>query len=396
MHAIDPDTAALYLGKSLEARWGKRTVTIDIPRDVFSTFQLDVGTLLLLRQLAGTGGHWARALDVGCGYGTIGLYLGANGLADRIEGIDRDLLAVSFARGNAQRIGPANIAFDPGLAYGSLGDQRFDLVVSNIPAKAGQAMHRLLLLGASRHLLPDGQVWIVAVQPLEEEVDSILADPAVAVAHKHVAKGYAVYNYSFRGAPGQPADPYDRGTRTFRWQEHTYSLKAFWGLADFDTRSIEIDLAMDFLDKSKGQYGNLREVIIHNPSQGHIPILATRLVPSIEAVRLRSRDLLALQACRHNLEAAGYEGELREELTIDLACPVTDPDRSLLVARLEHGLGPELNYRLIRQWLRDGLGGRIIIACRGAMANHLAQRFEGSDVRLRRKTNAKGFCVFGL
>ncbi len=394
--AADPDTVALYRNKSVDARWGRRSVRIDIPRDVFSTFQLDIGSLLLLRQMSQKGGHWARAMDVGCGYGTIGLYLRVNKLADSVEGIDRDLLAVLFAQRNALQNGAANLSFRPGLAYDALGDQRFDLIVSNIPAKAGEAVHRLMLLGASNHLLPQGQVWVVAVQPLEDEVDSILRDPAVAIAHKHVAKGYVVYNYSFRGVPGQPTDPYNRGVRSFRWRKDTYSLKAFWGLPDFDTRSIEIDLILGFLDQSRGQYGNVREVIIHNPSQGHVPVMASLLIPSRERIRLRSRDLLALRACGHNLEMAGYKGGLTEELTVDLGYSVTDIERSLLIARLEHDLGPELNYRMLLRWLEDGLRGRMVIACRSAMTNHLMQRFEGSDVRFRRKMNSKGFCVFAI
>jgi 16S rRNA (guanine1207-N2)-methyltransferase len=396
MHTTDPDTLALYTYKSVHSRWGKRHVSIDIPRDVFSTFQLDPGTMLLLSQMSRKGGHWPRAADVGCGYGTIGLYLSATGLADDVAGIDRDLLAVVYAQKNAAQLGAKNAVFRPGLAYDALDGQTFDLIVSNIPAKAGEALHRLMLLGASNYLAPAGEAWVVAVQPLEEEVDSIVSDPSVAIAHKHQAKGYVVYNYSFRGTPDQPADPYNRGIRSFGWRNHTYSLKTFWGLPDFDTRSIEIDLILTFLERSRQEYGQVREVLIHNPSQGHIPILATRLMPSIELVRLRSRDLLALRACRHNLEMAGYKGGLAEELSIDLGCSIADKDHSLLIARLEHGLGPALNCRLILQWLKDGLRGRIIIACHNAMANQLMQRLQAHNIRFRRKTNADKFCVFAI
>jgi SAM-dependent methyltransferase len=335
-------------------------------------------------------------VDVGCGYGTIGLYLGANGLADDITGIDRDLLAVIYAQKNAVQIGVKNATFGPGLAYDAIEGQTFDLIVSNIPAKAGEALHRHMLLGASKYLVPAGEVWTVAVQPLEEEVDSILSDPAVAIAHKHQAKGYVVYNYSFHGVPDQPTDPYDRGIRSFAWRDHAYSLKTFWGLPDFDMRSTEIDLILEFLDRSQEEYGQVREVIVHNPSQGHIPILATRLMPSIEHIRLRSRDLLALRACKHNLGMAGYKGRLTEELSIDLGYSITDRDHSLLIARLEHGLGPELNQHMILQWLKDGLHRHIVIACHNAMANQLMQRLGAHKVRFRRKTNAQKFCVFAI
>jgi SAM-dependent methyltransferase len=394
MCATSPDTLALYTYKSIDSRWGKRNVRIDIPRDVFSTFQLDPGTMLLLGQMSRKGRHWPRAVDVGCGYGTIGLYLGANGLADDITGIDRDLLAVTYAQKNAVQLGLTNVTFRPGLAYDALDGQTFDLIVSNIPAKAGEALHRLILLGASNYLLPGGEVWIVAVQPLEDEIDSILSDPAVEIAHKHIAKGYVVYNYSFRAATNLPADAYDRGTRRFAWRGHAYALKAFWGLAEFDTRSIETELVLDAVAGLGGERSNVREILLYNPGHGHLPILATRLMPSIELMRLRSRDVLALRACEHNLGMAGYKGRLAQDLSIDFGWPVENRDESLVVAVLEHGLGPALNHEMIQQWIRDGLRGSIIIACHVAMANQLMQRLKRSNTRLRRKMNSKGFCVF--
>lgn len=397
MDMISPETLSLYTYKSIQARWGKRRVTIDVPRDVFSTFQLDPGTMLLLSQMSRSGRRWPRAVDVGCGYGTIGLYLRATKLADEVEGIDRDLLAVTFAQKNAVQLDVTNASFYPGLAYDSLQGRTFDLVVSNIPAKAGEALHRLMLLGAAKHLTPAGEVWIVVVQPLEDQVDSILRDPAVELRHKHGAKGYVVYNYSFRDVPSVPADAYDRGTRQFAWRSHTYTIKSFWGLPEFDTRSIETDLVLDFLANLEKEKRNPRHLLMYNPGHGHIPVVASRLMPSIEQMRLRSRDALALRACEHNLEMAGYRGTLRQELSLDFGWSEADNDESLLVAVLEHGLGTELNFELVQQWIRDGLRGSIVIACHVAMANHLMQRFKPDKrIRLRRKTNAKGFCVFAI
>ena len=117
---MDADLRKAYHKKSETVRWGKRRIVLDIPVDVFSSHRVDVGTAFLLRQMASAGVTWPSALDVGCGYGPIALFLASQGLSERVHGIDRDALAVAFAERNAGQNGVSGVTFEPGLAYGAV------------------------------------------------------------------------------------------------------------------------------------------------------------------------------------------------------------------------------------------------------------------------------------
>jgi len=163
--------------KKLDLRWGRKRIVLDVPVDVFSSHQFDQGTSLLIRVMSKAGRSWERSLDIGCGYGPIPVWLAATGLSDRIEGVERDWIAATYAARNASAMGLDNIRIRPGLAFEGSEPASYDLIVSNVPAKAGAGVHRSILLGASEYLTSGGQVWIVVVKPLTPDVDAILAKP---------------------------------------------------------------------------------------------------------------------------------------------------------------------------------------------------------------------------
>src|SRR5437870_3421770 len=66
-------------------------LALDVPADVFATHALDAGTRLLLRNLPGRAP--ASFLDLGCGYGALGLPVAARHPQARALLVDRDLLA---------------------------------------------------------------------------------------------------------------------------------------------------------------------------------------------------------------------------------------------------------------------------------------------------------------
>ena len=77
-------------------------------------------------------------LDLGCGYGAIGLTLAARHPAARALLVDRDLLAVRAAAHNARTLGLGNVEVRPSLGYRDVpASLRFDLVLCNVPARIG-------------------------------------------------------------------------------------------------------------------------------------------------------------------------------------------------------------------------------------------------------------------
>jgi len=130
---------------------------------VFSYDHLDVGTQVLLEQIQIDSG--ARVLDVGCGYGIIGMLAAIQG-AGWVDLIDSDLYAVASAKESIQvnKIDQATVFTGDLLA--PVGAYRYDLILSNPPFHAGLAVDyqiaEALIWQSYRALNPGGQLTIVA------------------------------------------------------------------------------------------------------------------------------------------------------------------------------------------------------------------------------------------
>jgi len=97
---------------------------------VFSWEHLDEGTALLLDHLGAQPGQ--DVLDIGCGYGILGLAAARAGA--QVTMVDDDLLAVRCARASAEINGlAARCTVLPSDITRAVEDQQFDLVVSNPP-----------------------------------------------------------------------------------------------------------------------------------------------------------------------------------------------------------------------------------------------------------------------
>ncbi len=428
---MDRAIAELYLKKTAAVAWAGHRVALDIPVDVFSSFQVDRGTQLLLRAIERAGARWARALDLGCGYGPIALHLAVTGAADEVHAIDRDALAVLFTQRNAERNGLGNVVARGGLAYGDLPGAAYDAIVTNLPAKAGEPVHRLMLLGAAEHLAgleaptegpgrpaaapltPEGvdsqrapggsesrpsgrspasqggEVWTVVVRPLEERIDAILAADGVRLLDKLVKKEHVVYRYAFEGCPALPPDPYVRGQAAFSWREHSYALKAFHGLPEFDTLAYATEAV---LEHAAGRLAELqpRRVAVWEPGQGHMPVVLARLCPAVERLDLVSRDLVALRASERNLRADGFDAEVRSHHTIDVTVP-EGPD--LIVGVASEGEGIDVSGAKLAIARRRYPDTPILLGARSSFASRLVRALKKSGVRAKTGRKRRGACT---
>jgi 16S rRNA G1207 methylase RsmC len=364
----------------------KKTVTLDVggrrlelrvAQDLFSSHEVDVGTRLLLRTLAGPE-HGTRrlVLDLGCGYGPLGLGLRA-AAADRVVHlVDRDALAVEYSRENAA----ANRLEDV-EAYGSLGyaDVRavgFDLVVSNIPAKAGAPVIEQLLLGAAGVLAPGGLVAVVVIASLRERVAALLeGSPQVEVVFRRATASYAVFHYRFRGPPAAAAVPADPGAALERYQRQEASvtrggvavrLRTAYGLPEFDSLGYTTRLVADALLRPGGGRPPGTALVLH-PGQGWLPCLLWAAVRPGE-LRLVDRDLLALRFSQANLVANGCPPELaRIGHQVD-PDPAGLRDADLVVAMLRPKEPPEATAATVRRLVAEVPRGARVVLGAGSTA----------------------------
>ncbi|MDZ7751773.1 MAG: methyltransferase [Gammaproteobacteria bacterium] len=157
-----------------EARLKGRPLTFRSTWGLFSPREVDEGSRLLLDHLEVEDHH--DCLDVGCGYGPLGITLAALAPRGRTLLVDKDFVAVDYARRNIHGNGLANAEAVLSNGFGAVGDRCFDVVVSNLPAKVGKELLSILLHDARRHLRPGGRLCVVTVSGLRRFIERNLKD----------------------------------------------------------------------------------------------------------------------------------------------------------------------------------------------------------------------------
>ena len=123
---------------------------------VFSRDGLDRGTEVLLEALPPLEG---RVLDLGCGWGAVGVALGKRYPALDIVMTDINSRAVELARRNLAENG-VTAAVLQGDGFDAV-EGRFDAIVTNPPIRAGKAVIYGLFARAREYLEPDGALYVV-------------------------------------------------------------------------------------------------------------------------------------------------------------------------------------------------------------------------------------------
>lgn len=138
---------------------------------LFSPEQVDDGTKLLLECLPTTAPR--SVLDMGCGYGALGLPVARAFPDATVTLVDRDLLAVECAQLNAQQAGLANVKVAGSLGYRDVTQGPFDWVLCNIPARIGRQGVAYLMANGASLLGPGGVLLVVVIKDLSATVVSL-------------------------------------------------------------------------------------------------------------------------------------------------------------------------------------------------------------------------------
>lgn len=123
---------------------------------VFSRDGLDTGTRALLEALPEPAG---RVLDLGCGWGAVGVLMGKRWPKAEIVMTDINRRAAELARRNLAQNGVTAQVFDGDGFENVPGD--FDLIATNPPIRAGKAAIYALFADAKDRLRPGGELYIV-------------------------------------------------------------------------------------------------------------------------------------------------------------------------------------------------------------------------------------------
>ncbi|QCX28388.1 class I SAM-dependent methyltransferase [Nocardioides jishulii] len=134
--------------------WGQELELVSGP-GVFSRGHLDHATAVLFREVEPP--PMGQFLDLGCGYGVIGLAIAKTVPLARVIGVDVNERAVLLANENAQALGVSGtfVAVTPDNVPS---DYVFDEIWSNPPIRIGkEGLHELLLTWLPR-LAPGGRM----------------------------------------------------------------------------------------------------------------------------------------------------------------------------------------------------------------------------------------------
>jgi 16S rRNA (guanine1207-N2)-methyltransferase len=126
---------------------------------IFSKDKIDLGTLVLLESLSLP--DEGEILDMGCGYGIIGITSAKLKPYLKVTMVDINPTAVKLARENIERNCVAHAEAIHSDLYTHLGDKKFDAIISNPPLAAGYSVIFPLLEGAFVRLKDGGYLQIV-------------------------------------------------------------------------------------------------------------------------------------------------------------------------------------------------------------------------------------------
>ena len=141
---------------TLHTRWG-----------VFSPRSIDDGTLLLMKHVEV--GINDICLDLGCGYGPIGLALAKHCTKGEVHMVDKDFVAIELANNNANLNNLSNTkAYFSDAFLQVPSEVKFDQVISNLPAKVGREQLSIILYDAFDALKPGGKITVVTIKGLKD------------------------------------------------------------------------------------------------------------------------------------------------------------------------------------------------------------------------------------
>lgn len=136
------------------------TFNFKTDRGVFSKGEVDYGSKLLISffELPEIEGP---ILDVGCGYGPIGLALARSFPNRSVHMIDINERALQLAKENAENNRIKNINIYESDGYEGVTENNFAAIVTNPPIRAGKKVVMDIIANSVNHLRDSGELWVV-------------------------------------------------------------------------------------------------------------------------------------------------------------------------------------------------------------------------------------------
>ena len=157
-HYYTKDPTSQHKPGMVEYEYRSHKLRFDTDSGVFSRTEIDRGTHELLAALPES--LEGKLLDLGCGYGVIGVAVGKAFPKTEILMADINQRACDLSLKNARKNGvKADVRQSDG--YENIPETGFDHILQNPPIRAGKAVIYAMFAEAAKRLNPEGRLWLV-------------------------------------------------------------------------------------------------------------------------------------------------------------------------------------------------------------------------------------------
>ena len=159
-HYFDLDPSLASKERNIEYFIDGRTITLVSDNGVFSKNKIDEGSFAFLKvlvplRLSG------KILDLGCGYGPIGLTIALTSNEARVDLADINTRALALCEKNAASLGLSQrVTVLQSDIYSNI-EGNYHSIVVNPPIRAGKIVTYKMYEGAYTHLIDGGSLYIV-------------------------------------------------------------------------------------------------------------------------------------------------------------------------------------------------------------------------------------------
>lgn len=157
---------------------------------VFSKSHIDYGSRLLVDTFLKNYHQQSSILDVGCGYGFIGITI-AKILNKKVDMLDINRRAIHLAKMNIEANKVAATIYESNC-YELVHDQ-YDVIITNPPVRAGKKVILQILTEAKDHLNDQGELWYVLRKDQGAKSISKVLNEHYAITIVEKSKGFYIF-----------------------------------------------------------------------------------------------------------------------------------------------------------------------------------------------------------
>lgn len=158
-HYYSPKPTAKSAPKLIRAHLRGKDFEFHTDSSVFSNTKIDNGTALLIEEATFDPGN--RLLDLGCGYGALGIALKQTCRQCDLTLSDINQRATALAKKNAKQAGIV-VRIVTADQYAGVNGEQFDAIFLNPPQTAGRKLCNAMVEQAPNYLKTGGFFWLVA------------------------------------------------------------------------------------------------------------------------------------------------------------------------------------------------------------------------------------------